>query len=41
VTNGRGNLKERGHFNDVGVDGKITLTWIFKKYDEMSWNLLI
>ena len=36
-----GNLEERGHFEDVGVDGMIILTWILKKYDEMSWNGLI
>jgi len=27
--------KELGHFEEVGVDGRITLTWIWKKCDEM------
>jgi len=26
-----GNLKERGHVEDLGVDGRIILQWIFKK----------
>jgi len=26
-----GNLKERGHLGDPGVDGRTTLIWIFKK----------
>ena len=30
--------KELGQFGEVGVDGRITLTWILKKYDEMSWT---
>ena len=29
----RGNLRERDHLEDLGVDGWITLKWIFKKYD--------
>jgi hypothetical protein len=27
-----GNLTERGHMEDLGVDGKIILNWIFKKW---------
>jgi hypothetical protein len=26
-----GSLRERGHFGDLDLDGKITLKWIFKK----------
>jgi hypothetical protein len=26
-----GNLRERDHFEDVGIDGKIILKWTFKK----------
>jgi len=27
------NLKERGHLGDPGVDGRIILRWIFRKWD--------
>jgi hypothetical protein len=30
---GWGNLRERNHWGDPGVDGKIILEWIFKKWD--------
>jgi hypothetical protein len=26
-----GNLKERGHLEDPGVDGRLILRWIFRK----------
>jgi hypothetical protein len=26
-----GNLRERGHFEDPGVDGIIILRWVFRK----------
>jgi hypothetical protein len=29
----RGNLRERDHRGDPGIDGKITSRWIFKKKD--------
>jgi len=28
-----GNLRERDHFGDVVVDGRIILRWIFRKWD--------
>jgi hypothetical protein len=28
-----GNLRERGHLEDPGVDGRMTLKWIFGKWD--------
>jgi len=27
------NLRERGHLGDPGVDGRIILRWIFRKWD--------
>ena len=34
-----GNLRERDHFGDTGVDGRIILRWIFRKWDVggMDW----
>jgi hypothetical protein len=28
-----GNLRERDHWEDPGVDGRIILRWIFSKWD--------
>ena len=28
-----GNLRERGHLEDPGVDWRIILRWIFRKWD--------
>jgi hypothetical protein len=32
------NLRERDHKGDPGVDGRITLRWIFKKLDVGLWT---
>jgi hypothetical protein len=34
-----GNLRERHHFEDRGVDGRIILRWIFRKWNGggMDW----
>jgi hypothetical protein len=29
---GGGNLRERDHLEDLGVDGRIILRWIFRKW---------
>jgi len=36
-----GNLKERGYFEDPVLKGRITLKWIFKECNEISWTGLI
>jgi hypothetical protein len=28
-----GNLRERDHMTDLGVDGRVILKWILKKWD--------
>ena len=33
-----GNLRERDHLGEPGVDGRIILRWIFRKLDgDMEW----
>jgi hypothetical protein len=33
-----GNLRERDRWRDPGVDGKIILGWIFRKWDVEVWT---
>jgi hypothetical protein len=33
-----GNLRERDHLENTGVDGRIILRWIFRKWDVGVWN---
>jgi hypothetical protein len=37
-----GNLRERDHLGDPGIDGRIISRWIFKKWDVagMDWTQL-
>jgi len=36
-----GKLEGRDHLEDPGIDGRITLRWIFRKLDVGSWTGLI
>ena len=36
-----GNLKERGRLEDLGIDGRIILHWLFKKWDGEAWTGLL
>ena len=33
-----GELRERDHLGDPGVDGRIILRWIFRKWDVGVWT---
>jgi hypothetical protein len=33
-----GNLRERDHLGDLGLDGRIILNWIFRKCDMGVWT---
>jgi hypothetical protein len=35
---GWGNLRERDHWGDPGVDGRIILGRTFRKWDVEAWN---
>jgi hypothetical protein len=34
-----GNLKERNHFVDPGIEERIILRWIFRKWDVRVWTV--
>jgi hypothetical protein len=36
-----GNLRERDHWENQGVEGRIILRWIFRKWDVEVWTGLI
>jgi hypothetical protein len=33
-----GNLRERDHHEDPGLDGKIIIIWIFRKWNVGAWT---
>ena len=33
-----GNLKERIHLEDLGINGRIILRWFFNKYNGRAWT---
>jgi hypothetical protein len=35
---GGGNLRERDHLEDPGIDGRVILRWIFIKWDVGVWT---
>jgi len=34
----RGNMRERDHLGEPGVDGRIILRWVFRKWDMGVWT---
>jgi len=35
---GGGSLRERDHLEDPGVNGRMILRWIFRKWDVRAWT---
>jgi hypothetical protein len=33
-----GNLRERNHLDDPGINGRIILRWIFRRWDVVAWT---
>ena len=33
-----GNLREGDHWEDSSIDGRIILSWIFRKLDGIAWT---
>jgi hypothetical protein len=36
-----GEIMERNHLEDLGVDGRVTLKWIFKEWGREAWTELL
>jgi len=36
-----GKLREKDHLEDPSVDGRIMLSWMFRKWDVAAWTGLI